>query len=376
MVSIGDFLDAFGFENLLLIATFLISFALINFSLKKILKDSAGQPNKAVSGVVAFAVSMLIVYGVHRIGFDLENFFYDLGLDENLLEIIVPLIILATAIWLIYKIGLVLLLIITGLLFILVSFTDWVYESETLLFAGIALLILALIIRWWKKRKTGGGYFPPASSSPVETTQRALEEGYARQLAETQAYAASKEAEAEKAKRIFQRQREIARKQRTRAHTTEELAVAQDAERRATEGIKRAEAEAEKAKRREAQVERAHAEAIEEEKRREASRKRAETAKRKATAKPSYIKLTIPETAKPNTKIKARVTWRGGLAPFYVQWGINNQPIGVLRNITRNTSTTKVLIPNLKPGETTFVNALVRDANGNFDSLQKEIRIV
>jgi hypothetical protein len=256
MVSIGDFLDAFGFENLLLIATFLISFALINFSLKKVLKDSAGQPNKAVAGVVAFAVSMLIVYGVHRIGFDLENFFYDLGLDENLLEIIVPLIVLAAAIWLIYKVGIVLLLIIVGLLFIIVSFTDWVYESGILLFTGIGLLILGVIIRWWKKRKPKTGGLPPlpSSPSPVETNQRTLEEGYARQLAETQAYAAKKEAEAEKAKRIFQRQREIARKQRTRAQTAEELAVAQDAERRAAEGIKKAEAEAEKAKRREEQI--------------------------------------------------------------------------------------------------------------------------
>ena len=187
MVSIGEFLDAFGFENLLLIATFLISFALINFILARFLKNKYGQPNKAIAGVIAFAISMLIVYGVHKMGFDLGDFFYDIGISEELLGTLVPLIVLAAVIWLIWKIGICLMLLALGLLLTIVSFTDWVYESGVLLITGIVLLITGLICFWFKKRKgkpkfeevaspilksMTSGSTPP---SPVETKQREAE---------------------------------------------------------------------------------------------------------------------------------------------------------------------------------------------------------
>lgn len=178
MVSIGDFLDAFGFENLLLIATFLISFALINFILKRFLKDKYEQPNKAVAGIVAFAISMLIVYGVHRMEFDLENFFYNIGIGSEILEMAVPLIVLAAVMLLIWKIGICLVLFALGLLLTIISFTDLVYEPEILLITGIVLVIAGIICFWVKKRKPraeAGEYFPSTRPSPVEISQEQLE---------------------------------------------------------------------------------------------------------------------------------------------------------------------------------------------------------
>ncbi len=151
MVSIGEFLDAFGFENMLLIATFIISFVLLNFILDRVLKDRYGGPNKKVSGLISFAISMLIVYGINTLNFDIGDFFFNLGLEGEILTLIITIIVLTGIGILLWKVG-ILIFLIFGALLIIVSFTDWVYEKEIVLFTGIAFFILWMIIAIIKKK--------------------------------------------------------------------------------------------------------------------------------------------------------------------------------------------------------------------------------
>ncbi len=235
MVSIGDFLDAFGFENLLLMASFLVSFALINFSLNRFVKDKYGTPNKSLSGVIAFALSILVVYAVHTTGFDLSGFFFNMGIDSEIFSSIVYLVVFGAIIYILWKVGKKILLIL-GLLLILLSFTDWVYEKEIVLFTGIGLIILWAIIKFATRKKSEDAYSnlppespsininlnqqPSAASSRIDAQQRELEEKYARQ------------------REILQRQREIARQQRERAQIAEAESAKIEAKRRGITDLK------------------------------------------------------------------------------------------------------------------------------------------
>lgn len=151
MVSIGEFLDAFGFENMLLIATFMISFVFLNFILNRVFKRQFKEPNPKASGIISFALSMIIVYGINTLDFDLGSFLFDIGLGGDVLILVITLAIIVGILYLIWKIGRILFLILAGLL-IIVSFTDWVYEKEIILFTGIGFFILWIILVLLKKK--------------------------------------------------------------------------------------------------------------------------------------------------------------------------------------------------------------------------------
>jgi len=153
-MSIGELLDTFGFDNMLLVASFLISFVLINFALGKVLKDRDGNPNKTTSGIAAFALSMLIVYGIHQKNFDLAGFFYKFGVSQDFLQTIIPLAILLGVIYLIWKYKRNASLIL-GILAAIAGFTNFFYMKYTFLFISAVLLIIWFIME--NKSHVSGG---------------------------------------------------------------------------------------------------------------------------------------------------------------------------------------------------------------------------
>lgn len=153
MISIGEFLEAFGFENMLLIATFIVSFVLLHFILDRVLKDKYGGPNPKVSGLIAFAISMLIVYGMHTLSFDLGEFLYNFGLEGEILETILTFAILGGIIFLVWKFGRKLFLLLGIVLTIIAGFTDWAHETEIVLFIGATMLFIWLLLSVFKKEK-------------------------------------------------------------------------------------------------------------------------------------------------------------------------------------------------------------------------------
>ena len=180
--GIGDFLDAFGGENLLLIGSFVISFVLINFILGRlpVFKDKiTGKKNKKVPGVIAFIVSLFIVYGLNKFDFDLASFFSSLGVGQGLLELIATIAVLAGIIFLLWKFK-SLVFLISGVILIGISFTDWVFESESLLIVGIILIIIWILIKiFFRKKKPKPEEFPSESYiNPVDRQSQIAREQY------------------------------------------------------------------------------------------------------------------------------------------------------------------------------------------------------
>lgn len=185
--GIGDMLDAFGGENLLLVGSFVISFTLIYFILGRLSlfkSKSKEYPyeekrNKAVPAIIAFIISLFIIYGINRYDIDLADVFSDY-LGEGILTLIAMIAIIVALIYLFKKFKSYVLLAL-GLLLIGISLTDWVYESGTLFIVGVILIIIWILIKIFgrpKKPKT------PEELEADREKQIRKEEDYKRRLEE------------------------------------------------------------------------------------------------------------------------------------------------------------------------------------------------
>lgn len=124
---------------------FVIFFVLIRFALGRSLKD------RVSSSVIAFCVSLLIVYGIGRTDFDISGMFYGIGITEEILYTIVPFIILAGLIFMIWKLKLSRTFILTGIFLIVAGFFS--YEKTIVMIIGIALFALGIFILFWLKNR-------------------------------------------------------------------------------------------------------------------------------------------------------------------------------------------------------------------------------
>jgi len=97
-LSFGDILDKIDSSLIMLSAIFVIAFLIFRFSLSKIFQE---QKNTAtiVSAVLAF----LIIFGINKLEWNIQNFFFDLGISEDALFTIIPLILIGGIIILFVK---------------------------------------------------------------------------------------------------------------------------------------------------------------------------------------------------------------------------------------------------------------------------------
>ncbi len=149
--SLPDLLRSIDPQTMILGSLFLIFFILIFYPLSRVFKNSYGQPNTTIAGVLAFVISTLIIYGINRSGFDIEGLFYGLGLSSGILYIILPIILLIGSLFLIWKLKQYFLLLAGLLLIILALFTDLFYEGFWIFVLGSIMFLIGLI--WWWKRK-------------------------------------------------------------------------------------------------------------------------------------------------------------------------------------------------------------------------------
>ncbi|MBU0894763.1 MAG: LPXTG cell wall anchor domain-containing protein [Nanoarchaeota archaeon] len=157
--SIGSLLDSVDDSTMLLGSLFLIFFALLYFVTCRFFKNSlTGEPNKAIAGTISFLLSLLIIWGINKTGFSIQNMFYDIGISESLLSALAPIILIIGSIIVIWKLSFRWFLIILGLLFILISnLTDLVYEKGLLTTIGIIMLVIGLLFLWRRRRQERGG---------------------------------------------------------------------------------------------------------------------------------------------------------------------------------------------------------------------------
>ncbi len=148
-LSINDLSDFAGVdtETLVLTAVFLIVFTLIYLPLNKVL-GSRYKQSKAAAFLISICSAFLIIYyGIYQSNINVENFLIgDIGVSEGLLWILVPIILIAGLIFLMFKLKKKLLLLL-GLFFILLSLTNLVFQKTFFRWLGIGLI--AIWVVWW-----------------------------------------------------------------------------------------------------------------------------------------------------------------------------------------------------------------------------------
>lgn len=142
--GIGSLLDLVDESNLVLTSLFIVTFSILFFSLQKVFKG-----NNAIAGMVSAAISLVTVYFVNKSGFDISGFFFDIGISEEVIWTIVPLLIIAGAIFAIIKLKTGSLLLFGGLLIVLSFFA---YEGALLIFLGLVLIGLGAFFLSKKKK--------------------------------------------------------------------------------------------------------------------------------------------------------------------------------------------------------------------------------
>lgn len=154
-MAIRDMLSSIDPNTMLLGLLFIIFYVLINFSLSKVFKKE-----RASSAIISLCVSLLAVYGLNKLNWDLSGVYLNLGLSEEFLYSVVPLIILGLAILGSFvkdsmtgkrRFRLYRLFMILGGLLILLSF--FAYEQTILFIAGIVLILIGLFLLWRIKKK-------------------------------------------------------------------------------------------------------------------------------------------------------------------------------------------------------------------------------
>jgi len=147
--GLGELLGGIDESTILLFAIFIIAFSLLFFALNRVFK----KENTAISGIISVVLAFLITYGISRSGFSIEDSLLDIGISQQALGIVIPLIIIAGIVFLIIKLAKDSLLAIGGL-FILASF--FVYAKLILIVIGSVLIIARIFIKkgvWERPQK-------------------------------------------------------------------------------------------------------------------------------------------------------------------------------------------------------------------------------
>jgi hypothetical protein len=139
---ISRFLNSIDSSTILLGSVFILSFALLHFSLSRAFKGE----NKGTATVMSLVIALLITWGINKSGLNFEGFFYNLGISGDFLFTIASLLIIGGIIFLIIKLGVGWALTIIGGLLILVSFTELVYQNGLFFILGLIPLIIGIII--------------------------------------------------------------------------------------------------------------------------------------------------------------------------------------------------------------------------------------
>ncbi|HUW43683.1 MAG TPA: hypothetical protein VMV95_01835 [Bacillota bacterium] len=185
--SITSFFSSIDSETIILGSLFFIFFIILFAALirTRFLKNNYGEPNRVFAGFLAGLISLLIIYGIYRSGFNLGDLFYGFGISEDVLYFIALIIFIILAAFLIKKIKFRGFLIVFGLLLSLLAiFTNFFYEKGFALVIGIVLLLIGLwLLRRWKRKGRGknkltgnyNNYGPSPQSNRGNSLERAKE---------------------------------------------------------------------------------------------------------------------------------------------------------------------------------------------------------
>jgi hypothetical protein len=181
--SLGEFFDRIEPTTIVLVLVFIIIFGIIFYALSRVFKDRYDEPNVTLAGVISFALSALIIYGLYRYGFDLGDLFSGFGISEDLLYILLSILLIIGALFIIIKIGIKGFFLISGaLLLFLGIFTDFFYERFTAAIIGLVLLLIGIgLARVFGGAKKAGGWVKGKYNPERQRRQaRAIGRGFRR----------------------------------------------------------------------------------------------------------------------------------------------------------------------------------------------------
>lgn len=135
--SIQGFFNQIAMSDLLIFATFVITFLVFQIPLKR-----AFVGNERTAVVISMILSLAVSWGVARFNLDLSSLLFGLGIDEEILWIIIPLIILAGLLYLAYKFNVGVILILLGIFILAIAVsTDLIYSEGMAIVLGIIFLL-------------------------------------------------------------------------------------------------------------------------------------------------------------------------------------------------------------------------------------------
>jgi len=157
--GLSNMLNSIDPSTMILGLVFVITFALLNYSLSRVFRD-----NKAIGGVIAFAVSIGVIYWMNRTGLDYEGFFFNFFffIPEEILYTIIPFILLGLIGFITYKAmkkwgmfkGIGITLILIGVFLMAISLIpNFIYQIGVLSGIGFALFLIGLIILFLGHKK-------------------------------------------------------------------------------------------------------------------------------------------------------------------------------------------------------------------------------
>jgi len=103
--------------------------------------------------VIALILSLFSVYGLTKLNIPIDNIFYKIGFNEELLLTIGPWIVLGLAMFIVWKWGFGRLLIIFGIIFLALGILKVAAESGAAIFIGAITTLIGLMIYKKESRK-------------------------------------------------------------------------------------------------------------------------------------------------------------------------------------------------------------------------------
>ncbi|MCK9595714.1 hypothetical protein M0R19_00830 [Candidatus Pacearchaeota archaeon] len=144
--GISDILSSFDESTLILYAVFAITFTILFFALQK----TVFKGNNTPAVIIAGALALIATYSINKTGFDVGGFAIDLGIPEDFLLMLIPIILLGGIIFAIIKFKKEALWIVGSLLLAVGFFT---YGGSVFIITGLILIGIRIVImiKWGKK---------------------------------------------------------------------------------------------------------------------------------------------------------------------------------------------------------------------------------
>ena len=178
---LSDFLYGIDASTMILGTFFAIIFAVLIFLLNR----TIFKENRGLSTIIAFCIALLATWGINRSNYDLSGLVFSLGISENSIYIITPVLLLFTVIIASVKkdrtthrksFSFGRFILILGLLVTALGISPIIYQKGFYIITGAVLIIFGLIAGFRSKKKANLDSNPYVNQRREQKAQQRLTE--------------------------------------------------------------------------------------------------------------------------------------------------------------------------------------------------------